>query len=240
MKLSLSTLAVLLSAAAVHALPALPAGPPTPPPAISDDMKDGLESAGDGAGLIVNSIVQGIPNLIGGIKDAQERKKAWHSEQERKKAEEDEEALREALEDRRRIAVDKLEHAEDLQDKAEACAGRAQRDHEAAIESTNRAREELARLAERHKAAAAELRHAEEQQAQAEAAAAQAAKDRDDAVKVADVLREDIAQIDETDAVVGIPDDERYLVNPDDYPKPPPEAPEEPEGKHHHKHHRHD
>lgn len=60
MKISLTTLAVLLSAAAVHGLPV---GPPVPPPTISDEMSDNLSNAGDAASLMISGLTRELPSL---------------------------------------------------------------------------------------------------------------------------------------------------------------------------------
>ncbi|KAH8746949.1 hypothetical protein F5883DRAFT_700102 [Diaporthe sp. PMI_573] len=83
MKISMTTLAVLLSASAVQALPA---DPPTPPPTVSDGVKDSLEDFGGAAGTLVGGIISGIPKLIGELKNAKEQQMAWKNEQERKQA----------------------------------------------------------------------------------------------------------------------------------------------------------
>lgn len=177
MRVSLTTLAVLPSATAVHALPA---GPPAPPPIIPDDLSGDIENAADAGGLIINDITQSIPKITADIQASKERKKAWRNEQERLKAEEDEKRLREALDARRKTAEDELEHAEGLR-------------------------------------------------AQAEGRARQAIKDLGAAMKLADGLREAVAKIDEQLATIGIPDEDKYLVDPDEYEKPAPPPPEQPE-----------
>ncbi|KAK7736053.1 hypothetical protein SLS63_003574 [Diaporthe eres] len=84
-------------------------------------------------------------------------------------------------------------------------------------------------LEARRKTAEENLEHAEGLRAQAEAQARQAIKDLGAAVKLADGLREAVAKIDEQLATIGIPDEDKYLVDPDEYEKPAPPPPEQPE-----------
>lgn len=84
MKVSFTTLAVLLSATAVHALPA---APPAPRSTIRGDLKDGIETAAKSGIVAIGGILQALPKIIKGAKEAKARKKAWREEQEREEAE---------------------------------------------------------------------------------------------------------------------------------------------------------
>lgn len=219
MKISLTSLPLLLSAAAVHALPA---DPPvaTPPPTLSDDVKESLENAGSAAGQAVAGIISGIPNLIGQLKDAKAKKQAWHDEQEHKAACEKEEELRAALEARRKIAVDRLLHAERVQRDAEADASNLELERSTALQQVHDLNQEIALFAERQKAAEAERQGTNEAVDSTRLELIQAERDFDAAVDEADKLREAIAQIDETIATIGLDDEDKNEVNPDKYPPP--------------------
>lgn len=145
MQLSLTTIAALLSASAVHALPS---NRTVPPPAVSDDLSETIGDIGSVGGEAIGGVLGGIPELIGGIIDAKNRKKAWRTEQERKKAEEEEKKQLEALADRRKVAEDKLSHAVDLEAEAEVEVKQAEADHAAAVKVVDELRQAVAEIDE--------------------------------------------------------------------------------------------
>lgn len=96
MKVSFTTLAVLLSATAVHALPT-GSLEPVPPSTVPGDLKEGIETLAKSGLAAVAGIIQAIPKLIKGTKEAKANKKAWREEQEREEADEADESEPEAV-----------------------------------------------------------------------------------------------------------------------------------------------
>lgn len=227
MKISKTTLAVLLSTAAVQALPA---DPPvaTPPPTIPDGVLDTIDDLGSVAGRTIEGIISGIPKLIAEILDAKRAKESTKNEQERQDEDERIEKLKEALDERREIAVKRLEYAEEIQIEKGDLAGIVQAEYDDTLTEIASLNKEIAELSERKKSADAELLNAERAKQASKLEVDKAYKDLGAAVQEANELREAIHQIDEQAAVIELPPEDWNVVNPE-LPVPPKEA-EEPEG----------
>lgn len=181
MKISLTTLALLLSAAAVHALPADPSLP-TRPPSNSDDMPERRHPDPEGLPDNIGPLILSIHASLGHLEDVRACK-------EEKRADcGNEEWFRTKLYYSRMIAWDRLLHTERVQKYADAYAKNLELKRDEAIKDFGDLLGQLASHPKRQKAAET---HDELTQARndSNAAAYQAYK-----------LREVIAEIDETNA----------------------------------------
>lgn len=179
MKISLTTPALLLSAAAVHALPADPSLP-TRPPSNSDDMPErgDPEILPDNIGPLILSIHKSIGHLED-VRACKEEKRADCG---------NEEWFLTELKWSRMIAWNRLLHTERVQKYADAYAKNLELKRDEAIEIFGDLLGQLASHPKRQKAAET---HDE---------LTQARNDSNAAAYQADKLREVIAEIDETNA----------------------------------------